>query len=166
MIALPQQRQGLAMKYQHWVFPIATALAYGVWRYYAAQVYVGDLAPFDLHLYSFEQAQSYLAGLTPAAKAIYLGPLHTADTVLLLSLAATLILPIWRRGWLWGLPAFGYAGFDLLENDRVGVLLRNGLHSAAELETVAVITTLKFAALGLAVILALWGLWRMRRVAR
>ncbi len=154
------------MKYLYWALPMATAVAYGVWRYYAGQVYVGDLPPFDLHLYSFEQAQTYLAGLTPKAKASYLGPLHNADTVLLSCLAATLILPSWRRGWLWALPALGYAALDLLENYHVSALLRNALHSAAEVETIALITTLKFAALGLGVVLALWVIWQDWRAAR
>ncbi len=154
------------MKYLCWAFPVATALAYGIWNHFSGQVYVGDLPPFDLHLYSFEQAQAYLAGLTPAAKAIYLGPLHTADTVLLSCLAAMLILPIWRRGWLWALPALGYAALDLLENDRVSDLLRNGLHSAAVVEAIALITRLKFVALCLAAAFALGSLWRKRRVAR
>lgn len=153
------------MKHLYWALPTATALAYGVWRYYAAQVYVGDLPPFDLHLYSFEQAQVYLAGLTPAAKAIYLGPLHLADALLMLCLAATLVLPVWRWDWPWFLPAMFYVGFDLLENDKVARLLRGGLCVAADVENVALVTSLKFAALTVAAALALWSLWRMRRVA-
>ncbi|OYU37939.1 MAG: hypothetical protein CFE33_17890 [Pseudorhodobacter sp. PARRP1] len=150
------------MRVLYWALPIAAALAYGVWQYFAAQVYVGDLPPFDLHLYSFDEARTYLAGLTPAAKAIYLGPLHQADTVLLLALSATLMLPVRRLGWLWCLPALAYAGFDLLENDFVASLLRNGLHEIGEVAMLGIVTGAKFAALGLAVILALWGLWRLR----
>ncbi len=153
------------MRVLYGALPIAAAIAYGVWRHYAAQVYVGDLPPFDLHFYSFEQAQSYLAGLTPAAKATYLGPLHLADSALLLLLAATLIAPVRRLGWLWCLPALAYAGLDLLENDFVASLLRNGLHEIGEVAMLGIVTGAKFAALGLAVILALWGLWRMRPAA-
>jgi hypothetical protein len=148
-----------------WALPITAALAYGTWHLYAAQVYVGDLPPFDLHFYGFEDGRAYLAGLSPAAKATYLGPLHQADTVLLLALAATLMLAVWRRGWLWCLPALAYAGFDLLENWAVSGLLVRGIREPGEIYTVAVLTGCKFLALGLAVILALWRLWRLRRAA-
>lgn len=154
------------MRGLYWALPMATALAYGVWCYYAAQVYVGDLPPFDLHFYTYDQALAYLAGLSPDAKAIYLGSLHRADTALLLSLAATLILPVWRLGWLWCLPALAYAGFDLLENGAVSERLIQGIREAGEVDMVTLLTLSKFAALGIAVILALWGLWRMRRVMR
>ncbi|WP_156317277.1 hypothetical protein [Cypionkella psychrotolerans] len=154
------------MKYLYWALPMATVIAYGVWRYFAAQVYVGGLPPFDLHLYSFEQAQTYLAGLTPAAKAIYLGPLHLADALLMFCLAITLVLPIWRWDWPWFLPAMAYVGFDLLENDKVARLLRGGLCITADVENVTLMTSLKFVALAVAAALALWSLWRMRRVAR
>lgn len=153
------------MKYQYWALPIATALAYGIWRHYAAQVYVGDLPPFDLRLYSFEQAQTYLAGLTPAAKAIYLGPLHTADFVLMICLTATLIAAVWRRGWFWAVPALGYLGCDVIENRDVTSLLEFGIKgSGGELDRLPYATGLKFACLGVAVALALWGLWRKQRM--
>ena len=152
------------MKYLYWALPIAAALAYGVWRHYAAQVYVGDLPPFDLHLYGFREAQTYLAGLTPAAKAIYLGPLHLVDSLLMFCLAATLVLPIWRWDWPWFLPAMLYAGLDLVENGKVAGLLRGGLCLPADVENVALVTGLKFAALGLAAALALWSLWRKQRM--
>ena len=154
------------MRVLYWALPIAAAIAYGVWHHYAAQVYVGDLPPFDLYFYGFEQAQTYLAGLTPAAKATYLGPLRRADTVLLLSLAATLILPVWRLGWPWCLPALAYAVFDLFENGAVAALLLQGIREAGEVDIVTVLTLSKFAALAIAGFLALWGLWRKRRVAR
>ena len=154
------------MKYLYWALPMATVIAYGVWRYFAAQVYVGDLPPFDLHLYGFREAQAYLAGLTPAAKATYLGPLHLADALLMFCLAVTLVLPIWRWDWPWFLPAMLYVLLDLVENGKVAGLLRGGLCLTADLENLALVTGLKFAALAIAVILALWGLWRMRRVAR
>lgn len=154
------------MRVLYWALPIAAALAYGVWRHFAAQVYVGDLPPFDLHVYDVDQARIYLAGLSLDAKAIYLGPLHRADTVLLLLLAATLIVPVWRLGWLWCFPALAYAGFDLLENGSVAGLLTQGIREAGEVDTVTVLTLSKFAALGIAGVLVLWRLWRMRRGAR
>ena len=151
------------MKHLYLALPMASALAYGVWRYYAAQVHVGDLPPFDLHLYSLEQAQTYLAGLTPAAKATYLGPLHLVDSLLMFCLAGTLVLPIWRWNWPWFLPAMLYVLLDLLENGKVAGLLRGGPSVVADVENLAMVTSLKFMALALAVILALWSLWRMRR---
>lgn len=153
------------MRVLYWTLPIAAALAYGVWQYFAAQVYVGQLPPFDLRPYEYDETLAYLAGLSPAAKTTYLGPLHQADTVLLLALSATLMLPVRRLGWLWCLPALAYAGLDLLENDFVASLLRNGLHEIGEVAMLGIVTGAKFAALGLAVILALWGLWRMRPAA-
>ncbi|MEO5615725.1 MAG: hypothetical protein ABIR04_12515 [Cypionkella sp.] len=153
------------MKYLYWTLPMATVIAYGVWRYYAVQVYVGDLPPFDLHFYSFREAQTYLAGLTPSAKAIYLGPLHLADSLLMFCLAATLVLPIWRWDWPWLLPAMLYVLLDLVENGKVAGLLRGGLCMTADVENVALVTSFKFTALVIAAILAVWGLWRMRRVS-
>lgn len=156
---------GGGMKYLYWVLPIATALAYGVWRSYAAQVYVGDLPPFDLHLYSLEQAQTYLADLPPAAKATYLGRLHTADSALMICLAATLIAAVWRRGWVWAVPAVCFIGFDVIENRAVASLLEFGIKGAGgETARLMVVTGLKFVCLGLAVALALWSLWRKQDV--
>ncbi|MDZ4391546.1 hypothetical protein [Cypionkella sp.] len=155
------------MKYLYWALPVASALAYGVWRYFAGQLYVGALPPFDLHLYSSEQAQVYLAGLTPAAKAIYLGPLHTADSVLMICLAASLIAAVWRRGWLWAVPALLYLCFDLAENRLVTSLLDSSMTGAgAATDPLRIVTGLKFGCLGLAAALALGSLWRKRWVAR
>ena len=155
------------MKYMYWALPIATAFAYGVWRYFAGQVYVGLLPPFDLHLYSFEQAQAYLAGLTPAAKTIYLGPLHNADSVLMICLAATLIVAVWRRGWLWAVPALLYIGFDLAENRVVTSLLDSGMDGTRTAAVqLMILTGSKFGCLGLAAILALGVIWQDWRAAR
>ncbi|MDZ4311774.1 MAG: hypothetical protein U1A24_14610 [Cypionkella sp.] len=154
------------MKYLYWALPVGTALAYGVWRYFAGQVYVGALPPFDLHLYSFEQAQAYLAGLTPTAKAIYLGPLHRADSVLMICLAASLIAAVWRRGWLWAVPALLYLCFDLAENRLVTSVLETGIPGGAATDTLRIVTGLKFGCLGLAAALALASLWRKRRLVR
>ncbi|GLS86374.1 hypothetical protein GCM10010873_13480 [Cypionkella aquatica] len=150
------------MRVLYGVLPIAAALTYGVWQHYAAQVYVGDLPPFDLHFYDYDEALVYVAGLNPDAKAIYLGPLRSADTALMLLLAATLIVPVWRLGWLWCLPALAYATFDFFENGTVAALLTHGIREAGEVDTVTLLTLSKFVTLGIAGVLALWGLWRMR----
>ena len=145
-----------------WLAPFTAALAYAQWQYLARQVHAAGLPPFDLHLYSHAQALTYLAALTPDAKAIYAGPLHSADLVLLISLTATLILPLWHRGWLWLLPALAYAGFDRAENAAVSALLTQTAPTAKAVAMIALLTACKFSALALAVVLALWSLWRNR----
>ncbi len=139
---------------------VLAAVAYLVWRHFAAQVYVGDLPPFDLRFYGFADAQAYLTGLTEGTRAVYLGPLHRADLALMLALTVTLALPVWRRGWLGCVPAALYLGFDLLENRMVAGLLTHGLHEIGEVATLSVITGLKFGFLAVAGLLAVWGLWR------
>ena len=123
---------------------------------------MGDLPPFDLRFYGFDDAQVHLAGLTEGARAVYLGPLHRADLALMLALAVTLALPVWRRGGLWCAPAALYLGFDLLENRVVAGLLTHGLHEIGEVATLSVITGMKFGFLAVAGLLAVWGLWRSR----
>lgn len=148
------------MKRLAWTMPLCAALSYAVWRHYALSCYAAGLPPFDLRLFRYDEAQRYLAALTPEAKATLLGPLHRADAALLVSLAATLMLPVWRRGWPLCLPALAYAVCDLAENAAVSVLLRTGLHEAGEIATLSLLTGAKFVCLGLAVVLALWALWR------
>lgn len=146
-----------------WLAPVIAALSYGAWQFFARQVTVAGLPPFDLHLYSHPGALAYLAALSASAKATYTGPLHSADLVLLISLTATLILPVWRRGWLWALPALAYAGFDLAENAAVSAVLTADAPTAGAVAVIAALTALKFAALGLAALLALAALWRNRK---
>jgi hypothetical protein len=140
--------------------PIAAAAAYLVWTHFAAQVTVGDLPPFDLRLYSFAEAQAYLGSLSDRAKAIYRGPLHMADLALMTALAVTLALPVLKRGWVWCLPVVLYLVFDVLENRVVGGLLTHGLHELGEVAVLSVLTGLKFAFLGIAVVMAGWAVWR------
>ncbi|MGL4320269.1 MAG: hypothetical protein ACRCS3_05335 [Paracoccaceae bacterium] len=144
--------------------PLVAAASYLVWNYFAAQVSVGELPPFDLRLYGYEEAKAYLAGLSDAARAVYLGPLQRADLALMASLTLTLLLPVWRKGWLWCLPAIGYLVFDVLENRTVAMLLTRGLHEVGEVATLTLFTGIKFGALALAALLAVWRLWAIRRV--
>ena len=97
------------MKPLPWIAPLIAAASYLAWSHVARQVYANGLPPFDLHPYSHQGALQYLAALTPEAKAVYLGPLHSLDALLLTSLTASLILPVWRAGWAWTLPALCYA---------------------------------------------------------
>lgn len=138
------------------------ALSYSAWQYFARQVHAAGLPPFDLHLYSHAQALIYLAALTPAAKAIYLGPLHSVDLALLISLTATLILPVWRRGWLWLIPALTYGGCDLAENAIVTTVLTQAAPDAGTVAQLATLTGVKFAALAVGAMAALWSLWQRR----
>jgi hypothetical protein len=142
---------------------VIAALAYLIWRHFAAQVYVGDLPPFDLRLYAYDAARAYIAGLTDAARAVYLERLHWADLGLMLSVTVTVVLPVWHMGWYWGLPALGYLGFDLLENAIVAGFLRRGIFEVGEVATLSLITGAKFALLAVAAGLAIWGVWRQWR---
>ena len=150
------------MKLLPWTPPLLAAASYLAWSYVARGVYAAGLPPFDLHPYSYLGARDYLAALTPEARAAYLGPLQRLDLLLLISLTASLILPVWRAGWVWALPALTYAGADLLENAAVAALLTQSQPEAGEIATIALLTTIKFAALALAAALALIGLWRAK----
>jgi hypothetical protein len=143
--------------------PVVAVACYLVWAHFAAQVAVGDLPPFDLRLYGYEEAKAYLAGLSDAARAVYLGPLQRADLALMISLTLTLLLPVWRKGWLWCLPAMGYLVFDVLENRAVAALLTQGLHEVGEVAMLSLFTGIKFGALGLAALLAVWRFWAIWR---
>ncbi|MFM2391094.1 MAG: hypothetical protein RLZZ437_2649 [Pseudomonadota bacterium] len=143
--------------------PVVVALSYLVWTHFAAQVAVGNLPPFDLRLYGYEEAKVYLAGLSDTARAVYLGPLHWADLALMISLTLTLLLPVWRKGWAWCLPAIGYLVFDVLENRAVAALLTRGLHEVGEVAALSLFTGIKFGALALAAVLAVWRFWAIWR---
>lgn len=145
-----------------WLAPVITALSYAVWQFHARQVYAAHLPPFDLRLYNLADARTYMAALSPEAIATYIGPLHSADLALLTSLTSTLVLTVWRNGWIWLLPALCYAGFDFAENTAVAALLTHGLRQAGDVAVIAALTAFKFTSLALAVLLALASLWRHR----
>jgi hypothetical protein len=149
------------VRFLYAVPPGLVVVGYLIWRHFAAQVYVGDLPPFDLGPYDYADALTYVEGLNAQAKAVYLGPLQRADLGLMLALTVTLILPL--RRWIWAIPAALYLGFDLLENWQVSLLLTRGLTEMGQVATLSLYTGAKFGFLALAVVAAIWGVWRRWR---
>ena len=96
----------------------------------------GGLPVFDLRIggYTFEEAKTYLAALTPEGRDIYLGPVRLIDTIFPGLLAATLYcaLVVLLRPWLGSNARFVAilpivpAIFDWLENAAVAAMLRAG----------------------------------------
>lgn len=160
------------MKTVNWALPLATVASYvllaGIFgRQLVAEA--GGALPFDLRPmgYGLAEAQAYLAQLTPAGLALYLGPIRLNDTLFPLFLTATLCLPLRRRSELWFLPALAYGLFDLAENVAVARLLRAGPEVEAQAVAVASgFTQAKYASLALAVCVALFALWRAWRKGR
>lgn len=114
-----------------WGVPLATLLVYGLLVGVLAPRLAaesGGLTPFDLRLmgYPLAEAQAYLAALTPAGQALYLGPIRLVDTAVPMLLALTLCLPLRRWDWPWTLPALMYGLADLAENWAVARLIRTG----------------------------------------
>ncbi len=94
------------------------------------QLMVEGVLPFDLRPagYSPDDARAYLSGLSPEARAFYLGPQHWLDTAYPALLLLTLGVAFHRlfgRGMAWGATAVAgaAAGFDWLENAAVSGLL-------------------------------------------
>lgn len=146
--------------------PAVTALTYGVLVFgFGPMVDAGGQPPFDLRAggYDLAQAQAFVAALTPQGRAAYLGPVRITDTLFVLLMGATLARPLWRRGWVWLLPAALYTGLDLAENAAVAGLLRGGARDGAQVFVASTLTQAKFAVFAVAAVLALWALWRNRR---
>ena len=149
----------------NWALPVVTALVYAVlvgWFGPRVQAAAGGLLPFDLRAagYGTQAARDFLTALTPAGRALYLGPVRINDTIFPVLFTLTLCLPL--RGWLWPwfVPALGYGLLDLAENIAVARLLRAGPQVAAGPVAVAsALTMAKFAVVAVAVVLALWALW-------
>ncbi len=154
------------MKTQNWALPLASAASYALLVLYLAPQLSAQSAgglPFDLRAlgYSLAEAQAYLAALTPEGTALYLGPIRLNDTVFPILFTATLCLPLRRREELWFLPALAYGIFDLAENVAVARLLRAGPDvQAGAVALASGFTQAKFAAAFLAILVALYGLWR------
>lgn len=94
------------------------------------QLKVDGALPFDLRPagYSLAEARAYLAGLSPEARAFYLGPQHWLDTIypglLMLTLGTAFHRLFSRRmAWVATAVAVAAAGFDWLENAAVGAML-------------------------------------------
>jgi hypothetical protein len=145
---------------------LATLACYGVLVLYLApqlSAQSGGATPFDLRAlgYGLAEAKPYLAALTPEGTALYLGPIRLNDTLFPILFTATLCLPLRRLGELWFLPALAYGLFDLAENVAVARLLRAGPDvGAASVALASGFTQAKFAAGAIAVLVALYGLWR------
>lgn len=154
------------MKTMNWALPLASLAAYAVLLGYLTPQLAAQsdgALPFDLRPlgYALADARAYLGSLTPAGAALYLGPMRLNDTVVPILFTATLCLPLRRMNQLWFLPALAYGLCDLSENIAVARLLRAG--SDVEAGAVALasgFTQAKFAALAVAVLVAVYGLWR------
>ena len=152
------------MKTVNWALPLATVASLVLLGgYFCPQLVAaaGGALPFDLRImgYSLVEAQVYLAQLSPAGVALYLGPVRLADTVFPILLTATLCLPLRRRGQLWFLPALAYGLFDLAENVAVARLVHMGPEVEAHAVAVASgFTQAKFLSAAIAAGLALFAL--------
>lgn len=148
-----------------WALPVATALTYGVlvlWFGPQVQAAAGGLLPFDLRVlgYGIEDARQFLTALTPEGRDIYLGSVRVNDTVFPILFTLTLCLPIRQWFWLWTLPALAYGLLDLAENLVVATLLRTGPEvGSGPVALASALTQAKFAAVVVAVGIALWGMW-------
>lgn len=122
--------------------------------------------PFDLRLlgYTLAEAKAYVGQLTPEGLALYLGPIRANDTFFPIWMMVTLMLPQRGRGQFWFLPALVYGLADLGENLAVARLLKAGAEmQAQDVLWASTLTQVKFAALALAAVLALWTLWQKWR---
>lgn len=159
------------MRFLNWALALTTLAFFALLAWYIVPALVADASgglPFDLRVdgYDLEEARAYLAALSPAGTALYLGMARLADTLFPILLTLTLCLPLRGRGQLWFLPALAYGIFDLAENVAVARLLRLGMDVGAGPVSVASgFTQAKFLALALALVLALiatWQAWRKR----
>jgi hypothetical protein len=152
------------MKIVNWALPLATLASLAVLGGFLCPQLIADAGgalPFDLRVtgYSLAEAQAYLAQLSPAGVALYIGPVRLADTVFPILLTATLCLPLRRRGQLWFLPALAYGLFDLAENVAVARLLHVGPEIEAHAVAVASgFTQAKYLSAAVAAGLALFAL--------
>ncbi len=164
-VVSPETGANMARAWVLWLVLLTTVAAYAVlvgWFGPQVQAAAGGLTPFDLRAtgYGIDAARAFLTALTPEGRAIYLGPGRVNDTIFPVLFTVTLILPVRRRAWLWWLPALAYGVFDLAENWAVARLLVTGpTVEAGPVALASALTQAKFAAVLVAVVLALWGLW-------
>jgi hypothetical protein len=122
-----------------WLLAAVTAAVYGIivgWSLPFISSQASGLAPFDMRPtgYSFEEARSFLATLTPEGTEFYRNVQHRLDivfpllqaTTLYLALAALLSPQFGRSRWLWLMPVFLVAIFDWAENVAVAKMLAAG----------------------------------------
>ena len=159
---------GRQMKIVNWALPLVTVAAYLLLVGYFGQQLSAQSAglPFDFRPlgYTLAEAQAYLSHLSPTGTALYLGPIRLMDTVFPILLTLTLCLPMRRRDQLWFLAPLTYGILDLSENIAVARLLRAGPEVQAQAVSLASgMTEAKFAALTVAILLALIALWQAWR---
>lgn len=153
------------MRHLNWALPLASGAALVCLLLVLAPQLAAQSAGgtvFDLRPlgYSLAEAQAYLAVLTPQGAQMYLGAFRLADTLVPLLLTPTLCLPLRGRGQLWFLPALVYGLLDLWENLAIARLIHLGPDVDAQAVALASsLTQAKFAALAVALLLALHGLW-------
>ena len=137
----------------------------------------GNLPAFDMRPggYSFEEAQAFLAALSPKGKAIYLGLQSQLDLIYPFLLAvftgSSILLLVPPRWGGWGkalaLLAIPGAAFDYLENSAVALMLNAGpdaltprmVEFASRMTFLKSVTT----SLSLSVLLVLFFGWLWRR---
>jgi hypothetical protein len=159
------------MRILNWALVLATLACLALLAGYFVPALIAAASgglPFDLRAdgYDLVEARAYLATLSPAGTALYLGVARLTDTAFPILLTLTLCLPLRGRGQLWFLPALAYGIFDLAENVAVARLLRLGMDvEAGPVGVASGFTQAKFVALAVAVLLALiacWQAWRKR----
>lgn len=128
------------------------------------------MAIFDSRLggYTPSDARAYLAAVTPAQVAAYLGPFRQLDTVFPVLLTISLMGSIWlnsggearfrRITFLLG-PAV-YLALDLTENASVAQMLRDGVGVLdAQVQQASIYTRAKWMCLALSLLVVVWA-WR------
>jgi len=128
----------------------------------------GGLPMLDLRMagYSPDEVRFFIANITEAGRAAYLGPQRVLDTIMPIALTAALGLLIYRmiRRWSWQIGAvlalvpLVYFTFDMLENAQVAAILRARAVSDTMAEAASRFTVAKAEALRAAVALALLAL--------
>lgn len=142
-----------------WLLVLATTLVYGAMIFWAGPIISNSSdggMPFDLRMfgYSHSEAQAFLAALTPAGTAFYLGSAMWLDTFFPAMFALVLAIGCWillaSRPLIMrvatSLMAAGYALFDYLENAAVARMLEAGPDQLSEIlvATASRWTVLKF----------------------
>lgn len=158
----------MAERLIRWLWPLATLVAFLhlVWLMGPELAPLsGGGTPFDMRPlgYTLPEAQAYLGQLTAAGRALYLGPIRLNDTLFPILLTLTLCLPLKGRASLWFLPALIYGLADLGENIAVARILTSETLLPQDVILASSLTQAKFAAVAVAIGLALWALWQAWR---
>lgn len=127
------------MRLLYWIVTALTLGIYAtmlVWTLPAISAAADGLAPFDMRPggYTFDEAKTFLAALSPEGRALYLGPQHWLDLayppLLAMFTAWTILLVSPKRLGRWRsfLAALAIPGmvFDYLENGAVAAMLEAG----------------------------------------